>query len=190
MVYNVWHRAKANPILHYRAGESGNGSHLCQSVCEREPGTGALACDSGHDLGYSMPLCVCLHECSNPSPLPLIPTSLNPSSILRPSYDTSYGISYGNVPYTAHNLTPLSLILPVVLSDLPDQFLLSCLFIPLCCLSLPRNKHTPELAPFDTYPSIIPLMKALRLACINLSITAMRFIDHISPVMIYNTPNQ
>ena len=161
MVYNVRHKPKANPILRFGEWETGNGTHLCQSVCNEEPGTGTWPCDSGRDLGYSLALGVCLHKCSNPLPSLLIPISLI-QSILVLTFPLSLILTSLNPSSSSLSLMYTFLVLPLAL------------FV----VSLPRNKHAAELPPFAPSLPYITLMKALRVAYMNLSLTILRHINH------------
>lgn len=150
-----------NPYCHVHPSrpKGKRDGHLCQVLTEKGNGTGGNLSISIANVGYSLALGVCLHLCSNPSSPFLILIPLNPSlPISSPLY----------------TLIQSPLTFPLIYI-----FLLLC--FPMCCLSLYRNKHTPELAPFAPSPPYITLMKALRFAYMNLSLSILRHINHITP---------
>lgn len=162
MRYNKTIIGKCLAHLHRSRPKGKRDGHLCQAPLRKGNGTGGSLSISWENIGYSLALVVCICLCSNPSSPFLILTSLNP------------------LPLIHH---------PLILSPLTSSLILSlicllpCLFLSLyyMCLSLPRNKHTPELPPFAPSPPYITLMKALRFAYMNLSLSILRHINHITP---------
>lgn len=161
MRYNKTIIGKCLAHLHRSRPKGKRDGHLCQALTRKGNETGGIPSISWENGGYSLALVVCICLCSNPSSPFLILTSLNP------------------LPLTHHPISsPLYTFIqsPLFLSLI---YLLPC--FPMCCLSLYRNKHTPELPHFDPTPSIKIRLRALWFAYMNLSLSILRHINHITP---------
>lgn len=178
MRYNKTIIGKCIRALHISRPKEKRDGHLCQTPNRKGNETGGNPSISITNGGYSLALGVCLSKCSNPLPFLLTPISLIQSFpfLIPIPFNSSLPIS-SLIPSPLNPISsPLTLRLIPLLS-------LYYMFIPLLCLLslLPRNKHTPELPPFAPSPPYITLMKALRFAYMNLSLSILRHIQHITP---------